>query len=308
MPSVRRPSMAEGEARRSSDPLGAFTTNLTERAAEGKLDPADRPRSRARAHAIHIAGARTTRSSWARPAWEDGPGRGAGPAHPRGPRARRPAGTPRSSRSTSARCWPARVPRRLRGALQGAARGDRASARTRSSSSTRSTPSSARARPRATTVDASNMLKPLLADGKLRCMGSTTYAGVPPLRARPRSRAALPEGRRRRAQPAGRDRAHPRRAWRRATRSTTACASRRAPCGLRGSVGRGTSERPLPARQGDRRDGRDGAAVRLRPAKKRRARPWACATSRRRGAHGAHPARAHPVHAERERLEHLERT
>ena len=64
------------------------------------------------------------------------------------------------------------VPRRVRGAPQGGAQGDRAADGEIICSSTSSTPSSARARPRA--MDAGNMLKPALARGELRCIGATT--------------------------------------------------------------------------------------------------------------------------------------
>ena len=46
-------------------------------------------------------------------------------------------------------------------------------------------------------MDASNLIKPLLANGELRCIGSTTYTRVPRhLREGSRARAAFPEDRR----------------------------------------------------------------------------------------------------------------
>jgi ATP-dependent Clp protease ATP-binding subunit ClpA len=67
---------------------------------------------------------------------------------------------------------------------------------TRSSSSTRSTPSSAPGATSGGSMDASNLLKPALASGKLRCIGSTTYQEYKGhVRARPRARPALPEDR-----------------------------------------------------------------------------------------------------------------
>ena len=66
------------------------------------------------------------------------------------------------------------VSRRVRGAPEGGAEGDRGGGRARSScSSTSCTRWSARARPRAR-MDAANMLKPALARGELRCIGATT--------------------------------------------------------------------------------------------------------------------------------------
>ena len=51
------------------------------------------------------------------------------------------------------------------------------------------------------TLDASNLLKPALASGKLRCIGATTFEEYrTPPRARPRARAPLPEDRGARAQ------------------------------------------------------------------------------------------------------------
>ena len=66
------------------------------------------------------------------------------------------------------------VPRRVRGAAQGGAQGDhRGRGRRSSSSSTSCTRSSAPAPPEGA-MDASNMLKPALARGELRCVGATT--------------------------------------------------------------------------------------------------------------------------------------
>ena len=49
-------------------------------------------------------------------------------------------------------------------------------------------------------MDASNLIKPALANGEMRCIGSTTYQGISRhLREGPRAGAALPEDRRRRA-------------------------------------------------------------------------------------------------------------
>ena len=54
------------------------------------------------------------------------------------------------------------------------------------------------------TLDASNLLKPALATGKLRCIGRDDVRGVPDSpRARPRARAPLPEDRSARAEPRG---------------------------------------------------------------------------------------------------------
>ena len=67
------------------------------------------------------------------------------------------------------------LPRRLRAAPQGRHQGGGRQSQARSCSSTRSTPSSARARPRAAPWTRRNLLKPALASGELRCIGSTTY-------------------------------------------------------------------------------------------------------------------------------------
>ena len=121
------------------------------------------------------------------------------------------------------------VPRRVRGAAQGRPEGDhRRRGRGRSPSSTSSTPSSAPARPRAS-MDAGNMLKPLLARGAAPHDRRHHPRRVPPAhREGRRPRAPLPAGVRRPADRRGHDRDPPR-ASRSATRCTTACASRTPP-------------------------------------------------------------------------------
>ena len=108
------------------------------------------------------------------------------------------------------------------------------------------------------TVDASNLLKPLLAGGRAPLHGLDHLPGVPPLRARSRALAPLPEGGR-----------HEPSAARRPVRILQGLAPRyeehhgvrytgRRPARRRRSLG-AAPERPLPAGQGHRRDGRDRA-------------------------------------------------
>ena len=105
---------------------------------------------------------------------QDGHRRGPGPAHRPRRRARGPEGQA-DRRARPRRAGRRRqVPRRVRGAAQGRPQGGHRLGRRRSScSSTSCTRSSARARPRAS-MDASNMLKPMLARGELHCIGATT--------------------------------------------------------------------------------------------------------------------------------------
>ena len=113
--------------------------------------------------------------------------------------------------------------RRLRGARQAGARRARASSRTPSSSSTRSTRSSAPASASGGTMDAGNLLKPALASGALRCIGSTTFSRREAVvRQGPRAVAPLPEDRGARAV-RGRDGRDPQGAARRTTSRITAC-------------------------------------------------------------------------------------
>ena len=72
------------------------------------------------------------------------------------------------------------------------------------------------------TLDASNLLKPALSTGQLKCIGATTYQRIPRrVREGPRAVAPLPEDRRDRAVRRG-DRADPARARSRASRRITA--------------------------------------------------------------------------------------
>ena len=216
------------------------------------------------------AGARTIRCSWAKPAW----------ARPRSPRDWR-------SRSTKAS-----VPEALKGveiyALDMGAllagtrfRGDfeqrlkavikAASRATRRwcCSSTRSTPSSAPARPRARTMDASNLLKPALASGELRCIGSTTYQEYKrsfdrdKALARRFQRIDVHEPTR------GRGGADSQRAQELLRKASQRALHRGGDSRCGRAVG-ALYQRPLPARQGDRRHGRGrrrGASARREGAR-----------------------------------------
>ena len=110
------------------------------------------------------------------------------------------------------------------------------------------------------TLDASNLLKPALSTGALKCIGATTYNEYPPdLREGPRAVAALPEGRRARAfdRRDHRDPEGPQDALRAAPRREV----RAGGAHQRRRARRALHQRPPPARQGDRRDrrGRRGA-------------------------------------------------
>ena len=131
--------------------------------------------------------------------------------------------------------------------------------RTPSSSSTRSTPSSARARPAAARWTRRTSSSRRWPPGKLRCIGSTTYQEFKRHRARPRAGAALPEDRRRRAERRGHDRdpEGPQEPLRGAPRgAATPTARIEAAAKLAASA----HQRALPARQGHRRDRRGGRA------------------------------------------------
>ena len=67
------------------------------------------------------------------------------------------------------------LPRRLRGALQGADRTRSRSGRSRSSSSTRCTRWSGAGATTGGTMDLANLVKPILTEGEIRLMGSTTF-------------------------------------------------------------------------------------------------------------------------------------
>ena len=117
------------------------------------------------------AGGRTRRR-------QDRAGRGAGAAHSAGRRAgRAEAGHHLRARHRLAGGWHA-LPRRLRGAREAGARPAGEGSSTRSSSSTRSTRSSAPGAASGGAMDAGNLLKPALASGTLRCIGSTTFSDV----------------------------------------------------------------------------------------------------------------------------------
>ena len=139
-------------------------------------------------------------------------------------------------------------------------------------------------------MDASNLIKPVLANGELRCIGSTTYNGVSrDLREGPRARTPLPEDRRHRAvgRRDSRDLARPQEPLRGASRHLV--------------LGRGAArggralepahQRPTLARQGDRRDRR---GRRLLPAAAR----GDAAEGRRRRADPGHRREDRPHSAE----------
>ena len=202
-PDVRRPMADDGESgKRSAERLRRRTRGEGRR--RGGIDPL-------------IGRAARTRA--------DGPG--AVPPPEEQPAARRRAGRgqdragrrPGASDSPKATCRTAlkpresvrprhgrarrrhSLPRRLRGARQAGARRAREAAVRRDSLHRRNShASSAPARRRAGTMDAGNLLKPALASGALRCIGSTTFADVKQsLRQGSRAVAALPEDRSARA-------------------------------------------------------------------------------------------------------------
>ena len=132
------------------DPLAAYASNLTERAAQGKLDPLI-GRGAELDRIVHILARRRKNNPIL--VGETGVGKTA-LAEGLALRVRegacpRTCARPRSSRSTSAPCWPARATAATSRRASRPSWRRCASARIPSSSSTRSTPSSARARRRA---------------------------------------------------------------------------------------------------------------------------------------------------------------
>ena len=156
---------------------GLHASNLNEEAAEGRIDPLV-GRANEVERTIQILARRRKNNPLL--VGDAGVGKtaiveGLALEDPRGRGARRRSRTRPSTRSTWARSSPApSSAASSRSASRASSRRSRSS-RARSSSSTRSTPSSAPARPAAARMDASNLLKPALASGKLRCIGSTTF-------------------------------------------------------------------------------------------------------------------------------------
>ena len=105
-----RRGRAPGEGKKSSKLLDQFGRNLTKLAAEGKLDPVDRPRDRDRAgHADPLAPHQEQPGADRRARRrQDRRRRGPGPAHHQRRRARAAARTSRSTRSTWRPSSPAR--------------------------------------------------------------------------------------------------------------------------------------------------------------------------------------------------------
>ena len=165
-----------GAPRTVKDPFKTFTVNLIEREAKGAHRPAHRPRLRARAHDPGPLPAPEEQPALRRRAGrrQDGDRRGPRAAHPRGEGARRPRGR-RSTRSTWARSSPARKFRgefeeRLKGVIKALQKTTNAilfidEIHTIVGAGATSGGS----------MDASNLLKPALASGELRCIGSTTF-------------------------------------------------------------------------------------------------------------------------------------
>ena len=256
---VQRPPAPQAPSEEEQSPLERFGRDLTEMAEQGKLDPViGRDEEIRRVIQVLVAAheeqPRADRRAGRR---QDGDRRGPRAADRLRRRARVAARPPRD-RARHGRADRGRhLPRRVRGPPEGRARRRSPRRRARSScSSTSCTRSSAPARPQGS-VDAANLLKPMLARGELRAVGATTLdeyrkyiekdaalerrfqpvmVGEPSVRGHDRD-PARPEG----ALRGPPRRAHP---GQRADRRRDALAP--------------LHRRPLPARQGDRPDRRGG--------------------------------------------------
>jgi ATP-dependent Clp protease ATP-binding subunit ClpA len=164
------------DAKKKGEALETYCVNLNKKARDGKIDPVIGaiPRSTARSRCC-AAARRTIRCSWARPASARPRSRKGSPSASSIPKCRKCWRPPPCSRSTWARCSPGT---RYRGDFE---------------ERLKQVLKELEAHPNAIlfideihtvigagatsggAMDASNLLKPALASGTIRCMGSTTY-------------------------------------------------------------------------------------------------------------------------------------
>ena len=178
----RRPGRRRARARRAPatarDPLAAYTVNLTERARQGKLDPLIGRSDGAAARAGDPLPApqeqprvRGRPRAWARP--RSSRGWPCGCSQPDAPEVLK--GAEVFALDTGALLAGHALPRRLRGALQGACSPRSRSGRSRSCSSTRCTPWSARAPPPAAPWTSPTSSSPSSPRARSASSGSTTF-------------------------------------------------------------------------------------------------------------------------------------
>ena len=164
------------EAEQNWEALAKYSRDLTEEAKNGKLDPGHRPRRRNPPHHPGAGAAHQEQPGADRRARrrQDRGRRRPGAAARRRRRARGAEGPPGAGARPDPAARRRQVPRRVRGAAEGRAR--RNPGRRRARSSSLSTSCTCWSAPAASTaaIDASNMLKPALARGELRCIGATT--------------------------------------------------------------------------------------------------------------------------------------
>ena len=268
-----RPRSPARDAPRPSTPaLDEFGRDLTADAADGPDRPGHRPRRRDRADRRdpRPPAQEQRRADRRGRRRQDRDRRGPRPAHRRGRRARDAARRPRRRARPGRHGRRRPVPRPVRAAPEGGARGGRRRPRARSSCSSTSCTRVLGAGNAEGAMDAANILKPLLARGELRDDRRHHAGRVPQDRARLRAGPALLARDGRGAVGRG-DRRDPARPARRLRGRTTASTIDDAALDAAARLSRPLHHRVPPARQGDR-PGRPGGRAREAARRQRRGR------------------------------------